>query len=157
NWSYTSSGATDGAYHVDAASIPWSTLPGHTQDIYLVGGYTYPVFPNTNVPPGQTLWTAVTILDADSGKSGMLNVPIQFNDLEPSQVNGLFDYVPHLGHIDRVDMVLGEHLYSIPNGPDRALTVRVETTPEPATVALAGFGLVGVVLTRLRRPATKAQ
>lgn len=151
NWSYTSSGATDGQYHVDGASISWSTPPGQTQNIYLIGGYTYPNFYGTNVPPGETLWTAVTILDADSGQSGTFNVPIQFLDLEPTQVSGMYGYIPHLGPIASVDLVLGEHEYIITNGPDRALAVRVETTPEPATFALIGFGCTGVMLTRLRR------
>jgi hypothetical protein len=150
-WSYSSTGATAGQYHIDAASIPWTTAPGQTQNIYLIGGYQYPLLASPWPPQGPTLWTAVTILDATSGRSGTFNVPIQFTDPAPSQVSGWYQYTPHVGPIGRIDLVLGKNEYTVTNGPDRALTVRVVTTPEPTTFGLALVALVPIGLWSLRR------
>jgi hypothetical protein len=81
----------------------------------------------------------------------MFFVAIEFSNPVPSLESGFFQYVPYIGSITPVDLVMGGHSYLVTNGPDRSLSVQVEATPEPGTIILAGLGLVGVGLTRLRR------
>jgi MYXO-CTERM domain-containing protein len=150
-WSYSSTGVSDGQYRVDPASIPFTTPPGQSQNIYLIGGWQVPLFASPPPPQGPTLWTGVTITDANSGRSGTFSVPIEFTDPGPSQVSGWFQYTPHLGPIGRIDLSLGGNDYDVTNGPDRALTVQVVPTPEPTPLVMAAVGLAGLGLARRRQ------
>jgi hypothetical protein len=150
-WSYSSSGVIDGNYRVDPASIPFTTLSGDTQNIYLIGGVTQPLVIGPNPPQGPTFWNEVTIFDTGSGRSGMFTVPIQFSNPIPSAWSGWYQYTPQVGAIAPVNLTLGEHRYEITNGPGNALQVKVGGVPEPATFAMAGIGFGGIGLTRWRR------
>jgi hypothetical protein len=152
-WSYSSSGGQNGQYQIDPGSIPFMTLSGQSQDIYLIGGVHFPLVPAGSPPQGPTVWDEVTIFDTQSGRMGMFSVPIQFTGPVPSQVNGWYQYDPHVGPIAPVNLFLGEHKYTITNGPDHGLTVTVVTTPEPTALMLAAVGIGCVGLVRRRRVA----
>jgi hypothetical protein len=155
NWSYSSTGGQDGAFKLDPSAISFVTPVDQTQDIYLIGGVTFPFVSDPTSFQEDTLWTEVTIIDAVSRQSGMFPAPIQFVSVVPAPGGNGYFYAPQVGPIDTVNLVLGEHQYTVTNGPDRGLTVRVSDTPEPATLFMAGVGLAGVGLIRLRRPSPK--
>ena len=70
------------------AGYPLATLAGQTETIFLVGGYGFPVFDFPFLPQGPVLWTAVTIADAESGRSETFDVAVEFYDFEPTQPPG---------------------------------------------------------------------
>jgi hypothetical protein len=157
NWSYTSSGTGDGVYTLDPGGMPLTTPLGVPQNFFLIGGWTTQLVRGTPPAFGPTFMDWVTITDSASGKSGTFMVPIAFSDLEPSNVHGWLQFNPVVGPITPIDLVLGKHEYMVTNSTDNhALTVKIEATPEPASFALAGLGLGGVVLGRLRRSRSRS-
>jgi hypothetical protein len=157
NWSYSSSGTGNGLYSLDPGGMPVTTPLGVPHNFYLIGGWTTQLVQGTPPAFGPTFLDWVTITDSDSGKSGTFTVPIAFTDLEPSNVHGWLQFNPVVGPIKPIDLVLGKHQFIVTNSTDNhALSVQINATPEPTSLALAGFGLVGFVLGRLRRSRSRS-
>lgn len=154
HWSYSSTGAQDGAYGFNPAGYPLSTPAGQTELIFLVGGYGFPVFDFPVPPQGPILSTGVTITDAESGLSRTFDVAVEFYDFEPSDhPTEWYAHEPRIVPFQTFDVVLDRHRYTVSNGPDRALAVEVHATPEPGTFVMAGLGLAGIACLRRRRVA----
>lgn len=145
-WSFTSTGATQGEYWFEPGGMAFETPAGETQDIYAVTGVHVPVLVSPIPLYGPTLSTTVTLWDTASGEAYSFNVPIEFYDNEPAPVGEPDQHVPRIGAFGTGAVVLGGHKYTVTNGGSQlALSVRVEDTPEPSTLALAagGIALVG--------------
>jgi len=159
HWSYYSIGAQDGAFWFNSAGYPLATPAGQAEIIFLVGGYGFPVFDFPFPPQGPVLWTEVTIADAESRLSETFDVAVEFYDFEPTHPPDGWEYhEPRIMPFNTFEIDFGRHQYLVANGPDpRALSVRVSEeppvsgTPEPATLAITGVGLVVVGMAKLRR------
>jgi hypothetical protein len=150
-WSYSSTGASDWGYGFDPTSQAFVTADGGTQNIYLVDAWHAQWMVSPIPPQGPTLWTWVTLWDTASGEAYSFQIPVEFYDNEPSPPNVWDMHVPRIGNITPFDLLLGGHKYHVTQGPELALTVGVNETPEPGTLALAGLGLGASGLLRLRR------
>jgi hypothetical protein len=144
-------GAQDGAYSFNPGGYALATHAGQTEVISLVGGYGFPVYFFPIPPQGPILSTVATITDAESGLSKTFNVAVEFYDFEPSDhPTGWYAHDPRIMPFPMFDIALGQHWYTVSNGPERALAVEVNATPEPGTFVVAGLGLAGLICLRRR-------
>jgi MYXO-CTERM domain-containing protein len=150
-WSYSSSGASEGGYGFDPASLAFDTEEGEIQQIYLVNGGGWAPWMVSPIPvEGPTLWTAVTLWDTASGEAYTFRVPVEFYDNEPAPEGEWDTHVPQIGTITPFDLRLGKNKYHVAPGPWLTLNVSVSETPEPATFLMGAVGLAGLGLVRRR-------
>lgn len=149
-WSYTSSGASEGGYGFDYASLAFNTEEGEVQQIYLANGAHAPWMVSPIPVEGPTLWTRVTLWDTASGEAYSFRVPVQFYDNEPAPEGEVDTHVPRIGTITPFDLRLGKNKYHVAQGPWLTLNVSVSETPEPATFVMGAVGLAGLGLVRRR-------
>jgi hypothetical protein len=125
-------------------------------------GYGYSVNPAAVVPPSDpTFLLTFTLTDLASGESGMIRLTgragASTTDMYPTPVLFWAGLTPH-----EAELRLGKNLYHITAvdglpeemGEPANVGLRItatSSTPEPASLALAGFGLASAAGLRLRR------